>query len=345
MTGTRLVVVLLTVVLALGLAAWYVLRGGREETDVVRVSGNVEVTDVQVSFKIPGWVQSRPVDEGQTVAAGRVVAELETADLKVERTAQEAALAAAQAILAELVAGSRPQEIAAAEAAVEAAKANAFDAETNFRRISRLERGDLAAQQEYDTGQAHYEAAQAQLRETQERYKLVKEGPRKEQIAQAKARVQQAQSAVDLVKTRLDYAVLRSPLSGVVLSKNIEPGEYVVPGTPVVTIGDLVNVWVRAYINERDLGRVKLGLPVRVVTDTYSNKIYWGRVSFISSEAEFTPKNVQTQEERVKLVYRVKIDIKNPNMELKPGMPADAEILLKSMKSTSEPRSVGKGAK
>ena len=124
----------------------------------------------------------------------------------------------------------------------------------------------------------------------------------------------------------MSYATVVSPLTGVVLSKNIEPGEYVAPGTAVVTVGDLVNVWLRAYIDETDLGRVKVGQRAWVTTDTYPGKIYEGRVSFISSEAEFTPKNVQTQKERVKLVYRIKIDITNPNMELKPGMPADAVI-------------------
>jgi HlyD family secretion protein len=117
-----------------------------------------------------------------------------------------------------------------------------------------------------------------------------------------------------------------SPLSGVVLSENIEPGEFVAAGTPVVTVGELANVWLRAYISEPDLGRVKVGQATRVRTDTYPGKFYEGRVSFLSSQAEFTPRNVQTEQERVKLVYRVKIDLPNPQMELKPGMPADAEI-------------------
>jgi len=116
------------------------------------------------------------------------------------------------------------------------------------------------------------------------------------------------------------------------LSKNVEAGEYVAAGTPIVTVGDLERPWLRAYINETDLGRIKVGQRVRVATDTYPGKIYEGHISFIASEAEFTPKNVQTQKERVKLVYRIKVDIPNPNMELKPGMPADADILLDGAK-------------
>jgi HlyD family secretion protein len=147
-------------------------------------------------------------------------------------------------------------------------------------------------------------------------------------IDQARGKLHEAQSALDLARVQLGYATLLSPISGVVLSENIESGEFVQPGTPVVTIGDIENVWLRVYINETDLGRVKLGQKAKIVTDTYPGKFYEGRVSFISSEAEFTPKNVQTQEERVKLVYRMKIDIHNPEMELKPGMPADAWISL-----------------
>jgi HlyD family secretion protein len=170
------------------------------------------------------------------------------------------------------------------------------------------------------------DAARAALNQAKAQYDLVKAGPRKETIDQSRARVKQAEAALQLSQTRLSYTTLVSPMSGVVLSKNIEPGEYVSPGTPVVTVGDLVNVWLRAYIPEGVLGRVKVGQKAKVTTDTYPGKVYEGRVSFIAQEAEFTPKNVQTEKERVKLVYRIKIDITNPAMELKPGMPADAVI-------------------
>jgi len=144
--------------------------------------------------------------------------------------------------------------------------------------------------------------------------------------AMAEARVKESGAALALAETRLGYAALTSPVAGIVLSKAIETGEYVFPGTTVVTIGNLEQVWIRAYINETDLGRVKVGQAAHVTADTYPGKVYPGLVAFISSEAEFTPKNVQTAKERVKLVYRIKIDVANPAMELKPGMPADAEI-------------------
>jgi HlyD family secretion protein len=133
-----------------------------------------------------------------------------------------------------------------------------------------------------------------------------------------------------VAESHLSYATLSSPVAGVVLSKNIEPGEFVAAGTPIVTVGNLQDMWLRAYIPGPDLGLVKLGQPVAVRTDSYPGKTYQGHVSFISSEAEFTPKTVQTNRERVKLVYRIKITIDNPNQELKPGMPADAEISIGS---------------
>ena len=135
--------------------------------------------------------------------------------------------------------------------------------------------------------------------------------------------------ALRFAETQLKYAKIYSPLDGVVLSKNIEKGEYVAPGTPVVTVADLVNVWLRAYVNETDLSRVKLNQAAEITTDAKAGKVFKGRVAFISQEAEFTPKTVQTEKERVKLVYRIKIDITNTDMELKAGTPADATIRMK----------------
>ena len=156
----------------------------------------------------------------------------------------------------------------------------------------------------------------------------VTSGPRKETIEQARAEWTRAENALRLAETRLSYAAIASPVAGIVLSDHVEAGEYVSPGAPVVTIRELAKVWLRGYIHETDLGRVKPGQRAMVTTDTYPGKAYEGVVSFISSEAEFTPKSVQTDKERVNLVYRIKIDIPNPALELKPGMPADAEIRI-----------------
>jgi HlyD family secretion protein len=344
----------------------------------IRVSGNIEATIAEVSFKIPGRVIDRPVDEGYMVKKGDLAALLDDADLKCDAAIRAADLQAAQAYLAELESGSRPEEIASAEAAMHKARFALADLEAGSRpqeiayaeaslsaansqkdqfqsdyiRAKQLYERKTISKEQYDAAKAAFDVAAQRCREAAEhlalvkegsrkqqideagaaydqakaQYDLVKAGPRKETIDQAGAKVRQAQAALRLAETQLSYATLAMPMSGVVLSKNIEPGEYVAPGTPVVTVGDLVNVWLRAYISETDLGRVKVGQKAKITTDTYIRNNYDGRVSFIASEAEFTPKNVQTEKERVKLVFRIKIDIVNLNMELKPGMPADAVI-------------------
>jgi HlyD family secretion protein len=379
MMNKRRLLVLLPAVLLVAVLA-YLFLGRSNDGQVIRVSGNIEVTDAEVSFKILGRVEARLVDEGEMVRAGQTIARLDSAELAQEVAARRAEMQAVQAALAELEAGSRPEEIAqaeasaqqakarldemlagsrpeelsAAEAVLRRAKAEAERARLDAERYEGLYKKEIVSAQQYDAARTAYETALARQREAEEQYKLVKEGPRKEQIAQARAawlqaqerfvlvkkgprqetieqaraRLQQAKEGLAVAETRLGYATLTSPLAGVVLSKNVEPGEFVAAGTPIVTVGDLENVWLRAYINETDLGRVKVGQRVRVTTDTYPDKRYEGRVSFIAAQAEFTPKSVQTEKERVKLVYRVKVDIRNPNMELKPGMPADAEILV-----------------
>lgn len=358
--------------------AWLETRS-RNEDEPIRVSGNIEVTDAELSFKIPGRVETRLVDEGQPVTKGQTMALLDSRELSQEVSRNKAEVEAARAALAKLEAGSRPQEIAearasasqaqarlqelengsrpqeiaAAQAAYQSARVDAKRLADDLGRYGGLYKKQLVSTQQYEAARTASEMADARARQAKEQLDLLKEGPRKEVIAQARdaytqaeqrytlakigprkedidqarARLGQARESLALAETRLGYATLISPLSGMVLSKSIEPGEYVSPGTPIVTVADLVNVWVRGYVNETDLGRVKLGQAVRVTADTYPGKVYDGRISFISSQAEFTPKSVQTEKVRVKLVYRIKVDIKNPNMELKPGMPVDAEIL------------------
>ncbi|HXH51336.1 MAG TPA: efflux RND transporter periplasmic adaptor subunit [Terriglobia bacterium] len=374
----RLVIV---AIIALACVVAFIWLDGRsrDANRSIRVSGNIEVTDAELSFKIPGRVEQRLVDEGQMVSKGQTVALLDSRELSQEAGRSRAEVEAARAALAELKAGSRPeeiaqaqaaasqararldeleagsrpQEIAAAEAAYQSALADAKRLADDFDRYSGLYKKQLVSTQQYEAARTASRMADARERQAKEQLDLLKEGPRKEEIAQARdayaqaeqhyslvkagprredieqarARLEQARHSLALAETRLGYATLASPMPGVVLSKSVEPGEFVSAGTPVVTVADLENIWLRAYVNETDLGRVKLGQHVRVTTDTYPGKTYEGRVSFISSQAEFTPKSVQTEKVRVKLVYRTKIDIRNPNMELKPGMPADAEIL------------------
>jgi HlyD family secretion protein len=312
----------------LGAAGLLLVAGCRrpDASGDLRLSGNIEVVDAQLGFKVPGRVAERLVSEGGRVTTGQLIARLDDAEQIEQLALRRAELAAAEAALAELEAGSRPQEIAAARATLHSAEAERERARLEFERQKDLRRQDANALRESETAEATYAVAQARVAELGERLKLLEEGPRQETIAQARARREQARAAVALAQTQSENTRLLAPFAGVVLTHNIEPGEYVAAGTPIVTIAETSKVWVRAYVNQTDLGRVKHGQVVEVRTDTFPDKTYRGTIGFIASEAEFTPKTVQTTKERVRLVFRVKIDLDNAADELKPGMPADAVI-------------------
>lgn len=319
---------ILVLIIAIAAGSYFFFFKKNADPNQVKVSGNIETTTVGVGFKIGGHVTQRLVDEGVSVKKGQLIAKLETADLELDVANTKAQLLAVQASLAQLTNGSRPQDISLAQAALRSVIADRNNAESEYRRSQQLFAQGAVSAQDRDRNQTAYETAKARADQSAQQLSLIVEGPRQEEVNLAAARVEQAKQMLKLAQTRLSYAQVESPINGVVVSKNIEVGEYVSPGTPVVTIGELDQVWLKAYIAETDLGKVKLGQKVTVTTDTYPNKIYNGTIGFIASEAEFTPKSIQTAEERVKLVYRVKIMIANTARELKPGMPADAVIKL-----------------
>ncbi len=383
----------LAIVLAGGIIFYYWQFHSREIPEsTIQVSGNIEVTTIDVAFKISGKIDKRLVDEGDIVKEGQLIATLEHKDLLAQKakagatletarsrlpaleknidyqdqaTTQEisqaqAAVENAKARLQQLLDGSRPQEIQSAKAGVDQALADMEKKKADMDRAKKLYQDKYIAAQDWDAAKTAYDMAVANYKKAQENYDLVVEGPRKEEIAAGRAQLEQSQaalrlakthriqidvlkkelatargqvkeaaSALEVIQTQIEYSNLYAPTSGVVLVKNAEPGEFVVPGGAVVTLGQIEKPWLKAFINESDLGRVKLGQKVSVTTDTYPGKEYPGKVTFISSEAEFTPKNVQTAKERVKLVYRIKVALENPQNELKPGMPADAQIQIK----------------
>lgn len=382
-------------VLALaGVAAFLVFRFLVSPTgggSAIRVSGNIELTEVDISFPATGRVIEVLVDEGDPVARGDTIARLDDQALVDQLELSEAALAAARsrlrqleaaitlrdeqvagetmraraelgsatATLDELRAGSRPQELQTAEATAASARSELARATSDWERAQTLYADEDISTAQFDEFRTRWEVATARVREAEEQLALVREGPRREDIQRAEAGVEsaranlrlaeagnlevmrmqeeldgrqaeirQAEAEVQVVQTRIRDAVAVSPVDGVVLVRAAEPGEVRPAGSPVVTVGDLAHPWLRAYINETDLGRVRIGTDVSVRTDSFPGKTYRGRVSFIASEAEFTPHQIQTEEERVRLVYRIKIDLENPNGELKSNMPADAEIPL-----------------
>ncbi|PWT97857.1 MAG: hemolysin secretion protein D [Terriglobia bacterium] len=380
---------LVVVAAAAGTYAW---RGSSRAPDNrVVISGNIELTEVNIAFKTAGRLIERNVDEGDAVKKGQIVARLDRDQLTAQREREAAGeqsaqaqmaqaqtsldwqrstlaadleqkradLASMEARLAEMKNGARPQEKLDAKAAVDAASSEVERARKDWDRAQVLYKNDDISTAQYDQYRNRFESAQAALNQSKEREALVLAGPRVEQINAQTALVERAHAAlkmaeanslelkrreqelttrraeiartkasVALVDSQLADTVTMSPVDGVVLVKSADVGEVLAAGTTVVTIGDIDHPWLRGYINETLLGRVKVGSKARITTDSYPGKVYEGRVSFIASEAEFTPKQIQTQQERVKLVYRIKIEADNPRHELKSNMPADAEIVL-----------------
>jgi HlyD family secretion protein len=383
----------IVLIAALATAGVLTYRGMHpDDTGRIVVSGNIELTQVDIAFKTAGRLIERKVDEGDSVKKGDVIARLDQEQLLHQRDTAEAALqtakaqyeesqtalnwqrqtmqadlqvrnadvSAAESNLLQLKNGARPQEREQASAAVANAQAQYDQAKKDWDRAQTLYKNDDISSAQYDQFRTRFESTQAALRQTKEQADLVDKGPRAEtietasaQVARAKASLQmgqansietkrreqdvmarmgdieRAKAQVGLIDTQLNDTIATSPIDGVVLVKAADVGEVLGPGTSVVTVGDIDHPWMRGYIREQDVNRVKLGAKVKVSVDSgKGKKTYDGHVSFVSSEAEFTPKQIQTTEERVKLVYRVKIEIDNSNRELKSNMPADAEILV-----------------
>lgn len=292
------------------------------------LSGNIETHESLVSFKIQGRIVELPVEEGQSVEKGALLARLDDADYRQHVRIDEANVHVRQSNLALVLAGTREQEIKATQQNMLDAQADMQQKKADFDRAQRLFSEDAISAQDRDLADTAFKRSQAAFVAAQQKYSQAVEGSRKEDIAVAEANLKEASANLGMSRVNLDYTVLRAPTAGVITVRQAELGEVVVPGTPVVTLADLDHIWLRAYVAETDLGRVRWGQDAVVTTDTYPGKRYQGRISFIASDAEFTPKSVQTYKERVTLVYRIKIEIDNPNHELKPGMPADAHITL-----------------
>ena len=299
-----------------------------ESANQLTLSGNIEAHESLVSFKVPGRIVDLPVEEGQQVEQGALLARLEDADYKQKVRVDEANVGVRESDLALTLAGTREQEVKAAQQSMIDAEADLEEKKLDNDRARQLFAKDEVSAQDRDLAVTALKRAEAIFKAAQQRYNEAVEGSRKEDIAIARANLNEARANLGLSRVNLDYTTLRAPSTGVITVRQAEIGEVVAPGSPVVTIADLDHIWLRAYIAETDLGSIHWGQEVTVTTDTYPGKQYHGRISFISSSAEFTPKSVQTYTERVTLVYRIKIDIDNPNHELKPGMPADAHLEL-----------------
>ena len=320
--------ILIPLLVAAAAVTWYVLRGSDVAPGTLTASGTVEATDADLGFQAPGRVLSIPVREGDAVSAGDELGRLDARELEAALAGAVAQLAAADARLSELERGSRPQELATAEAAVRSAVQRNDEARRNATRATTLFDGGAISRQAMDQASTVVEVSTAALEQAEEHLALVREGPRAETIGAQRASVEQARANVARAEAALAYAVITAPFSGLVTVRHREPGESVMAGAPVLTLLDPDDRWVRIYIREDQIGAVRLGTAAEIVSDTYPDRVYAGEVFFIGSEAEFTPRNVQTPEERIKLVYPVKVRITaDPDFELKPGIPADVTLL------------------
>ena len=386
----RLRIVIPVAVVCLAIVIWYVWIEPDKGDGTINLSGNIDVTQVDLAFKIPGRLSHRLVDEGDNVKNGQSLALLDDMDQRLEAQKAEAEAEYAMAVLAELEAGSRTEEISQARAAAEQARfaleeqlngsrsQEIAEAEADLKRAKAKERAanselKLAksdferykavfadggiSQQTFDTYRTRLDSAKgaaaaaksqrqaarqrlslrregsrserirqarSALAQAEAQYELVKTGPRQETIDQARAKKDGALAALAVARQRLADTELTCPFDGVVLSTSAEPGSYLNPGGTVLTIADIKNVWVRAFVSETDLGRIRLNQEAEVTIDAYADRSWKGRISYISSAAEFTPRSVQTLKERTNLVYRIKIEIDNTDGALKTGMPADA---------------------
>ena len=316
------------ILLLLGAAAWFLkLHNSADPNGRIFVSGNIEAVEVDLSFRIAGQIKTLPIEEGDRVTKGKVIATLDTDTLLAQKGAAEAELANSRAVLDELEEGTRTEEIERSRAAFKAAESRMKNAKDEYDRYFPLFKEKAISASTFDSKETALKIAVEDYNNAQQMLAQMEKGPREQQIRAARARLESTTWQLKKIELDIDHSFLTTPEAGVILVKANEVGEVILPGATVATVAAIDEVWLKGYIGESDLGKVKLGQKAEITTDSYPNKKYEGTVTFISSRAEFTPKNVQTKEERVKQVYRTKITIKNPNQELKIGMPAEGYII------------------
>ena len=383
----RKLVPIVFAVLLIGVGILVYVGQYRKHTAELFYSGTIEAAQANLAFQVSGRVQAVPVDEGQTVNKGDLLAVLFSGEFTAFRNQARANLArqekkrsqletvlevsrkvlpaeveraeasqkALTAQLAQVKSGYRPQELKSAQLAADEARAALEDARRNKARYDQLFSRNVVAERDQNTAQLRYDTALKEYGRARQNLAMLQEGYRREDIETADARLKEAQAtvrlarsnlkkidvaereveaahaavdaaraALDLAEIQLGYNELKAPFDGVIVSRNIEPGEVVSPGQEVISISDLSEVDLKVFVPETEIGKVKPGQSATVRVDTFPDQTYQGLVAFISPEGEFTPKIIQTHKERVKLVFLVKIKIPNPNLELKTGMPADA---------------------
>jgi HlyD family secretion protein len=329
--------------IGIGGGLWYTGQNG-DSDQTLTLFGNIDIRQVQLAFNGNQRIAEILVQEGDRVEKGRLLARLETRRLEAAAAARQARVAAQKQVVARMEAGTRPEEIRQARAEKEKAEAEARLAELTYNRVKDLAQRKIVSPQEEDDAEAAYEAAQARLNAANETLELAIAGPRKEDIAAAQATLEAYKAELDLANRELEDANLYAPSNGVIENRILEPGDMASPQNPVLTLALTDPLWVRAYVSETDLGKIRHGMKAYVITDSFPEKRYDGWIGFISPTAEFTPKSVQTREVRTKLVYQVRVFARNPQGELRLGMPAEVVVPLNQSKTTEPNRAPGFGA-
>ena len=283
----------------------------------ISASGTIETKEVTVAAKVGGQVMRIFVDEGKNVQIGDTLLLIDQSDLEIQFDQAKANADAADAQYKLVVQGARQEDIAQAEATLQ-------NAESDLNRNEQLVKEGSITQKQLDDSRTRYILAK-------QTYDKVRKGSRPEEIDAASARLEQAKAQVRAIKKKINDSYVTAPFAGIITQKSIEEGEMIMPNAFLLRISQLNQVYLNIYISEEELARVKVGQEAKVYIDGEPQKAFSGKVTYISSIAEFTPKNVQTKEDRTKLVFGVKIDIPNPDGILKPGMPADALIVLSAI--------------
>lgn len=329
------IIIIVFIIFFIGVGAFVYFGQKNNQQKELSYSGTIETTQANLSFQVPGRVAQVNIQEGQPVTKNQIIAELDRAEFESRYDQAKANLDRAQKAKQQLETvldiskRTLPAEVARAKANVTSVQDTLKDTQKNYKRFEELFGKGVVTEKERDTMKLAYEVAKSRLAESESILKLAqgnltKVDVAKQDIETAIAQINANTAALNQVSIQLSYTQLKSPMDGVVTSRNIEPGETVNAGREVITISDLSRVDLKIFVDETEIGKVKPNQKVEVRVDTFPGKSYAGYVSFISPEGEFTPKIIQTKKERVKLVYLVKVSIVNPNFELKAGMPADA---------------------
>lgn len=300
---------------------WFIKMKNNPSTTELKIYGNIDIRDANLAFNEQERIARVLVEEGDRVKKGQVLARLQTHRLEAQIQEAEAQIAAQQEVVKRLEAGTRPQEIEQARAEVAAAKAIVRNSMLNFERISKTSGAGATSQQALDNARAQFDVDQAQLKVKEKALNLALEGPRKEDIAAAKNTLEALKAFLSLLKIRLADMTLISPSPGIIRNRILEPGEMASPNQPVVTLVLTDPKWVRAYVSEPDLGRINLGMKAKILSDSFPDQSFEGWIGFISPVAEFTPKTVETEDLRTKLVYEVRVFVHDSKDLLRLGMP------------------------